>query len=194
MGEGTNWDIKNFFSVSIFPDYYVTISPTREDHLIFTSFASVLKKIMYAAFGNKLNNEKSFGLRPEVGMVDYYSEVVSWGRVDKLIYLNFLPLLHWSTISFIWFFFFDRRKIRDRFTISFPISSNSWYKWKRLVQRNWWNTNVLLFTEQFAQQSCHASLWSNFSFPIKDSLDIYMKHSCRLLKKSHSPLSICCLF
>lgn len=26
-------------------------------------------------------------------MVDYYSEVVSWGRVDKLIYLNFLPLL-----------------------------------------------------------------------------------------------------
>lgn len=48
---------------------------------------------MYAAFGNKLNNEKSFGLRPEVGMVDYYSEVVSWGRVDKLIYFHFLPLL-----------------------------------------------------------------------------------------------------
>lgn len=48
---------------------------------------------MYAAFGNKFNNEKSFGLRPEVGMVDYYSTVVSWGRVDKLIYLNFLPLL-----------------------------------------------------------------------------------------------------
>jgi hypothetical protein len=48
---------------------------------------------MYAAFGNKLNNDKSFGLRPEVGMVDYYSEVVSWGRVDKLIYFHFLPLL-----------------------------------------------------------------------------------------------------
>jgi hypothetical protein len=93
MGEGPIEISRIFFSLSIFPDYYVTISPTREDHLIFTSFASVLNKIMYAAFGNKFNNEKSFGLRPEVGMVDYYSEVVSWGRVDKLIYLNFLPLL-----------------------------------------------------------------------------------------------------
>lgn len=91
-------------------------------------------------------------------MVDYYSEVVSWGRVDKLIYLNFLPLL----------LNIDRQSLLSDFSSliveKYAIDLLSAFLYRPIldingkVQRNWWNTNVLLFTEQFAQQSCHASL------------------------------------
>lgn len=151
---------------------------------------------MYAAFGNKLNNEKSFGLRPEVGMVDYYSEVVSWGRVDKLIYLNFLPLL----------LNIDRQSLLSDFSSliveKYAIDLLSAFLYRPILDINgkdWSNeiggipmcccllSNLLLNHVMRVFDPIFLSKFPN-------QLDIYMKHSCRLLKKSHSPLSICCLF